>query len=209
MHAKWEYRLKALFFSYRSTLPDTGTHSRNCLQDMTAASMTRQQELAQWVQLHLMPDADRSTTVLQLLPVGGDAGFRNYFRIQTPQGSVLAVDAPPETEDSRAFVRIAGEMASVGIKVPEVRAVDYQRGYLLIEDFGDHLLLNQLDRHSVDSHYAEALALLTTIQSTPLDHLPLYDTAMLEMELSLFPDWFLKQLIEIDLTEQMKSCSEA
>ncbi|MET4695607.1 aminoglycoside/choline kinase family phosphotransferase [Endozoicomonas sp. NE40] len=167
-----------------------------------ARQQQRREQLAQWVQQQLVPAEEHLTNAVQLLPVGGDAGFRSYYRIQSPQGSLLAVDAPPEKEDSAAFVSIAGVLSDAGIRVPQIRAVDYDLGFMLIEDFGDTLLLDLLDHQSVDAIYADALTLLKTLQATSPDTLPEYDEALLQTELSLFRDWFIQQLIGIELTEE-------
>ncbi|AMO57664.1 aminoglycoside phosphotransferase family protein [Endozoicomonas montiporae] len=162
----------------------------------------RLEQLAQWVQQQLVPAEEHLTDAVQLLPVGGDAGFRSYYRLQSPQGSLLAVDAPPEQEDSAAFVSIAGVLSDAGIRVPEIKAVNYDLGFMLIEDFGDTLLLNLLDQQTVDGVYADAFSLLKNIQATSPETLPEYDVALLQTELDLFKDWFLQQLMGIELTEE-------
>ena len=43
-----------------------------------------------------------------LRPASDDASFRRYFRVQTGQESFVVMDAPPEQEDCRPFIRIAG-----------------------------------------------------------------------------------------------------
>ena len=187
-----------------------GNFQGNSLFDMTPSdqisqasrSSLRLEQLAQWVQQQLVPTEEYLTDTVQLLPVGGDAGFRSYYRLQSPQGSLLAVDAPPEQEDSAAFVSIAGVLSGAGIRVPRIKAVDYDQGFMLIEDFGDTLLLNLLDQHTADSIYSDALTLLKSIQSTSPETLPEYDVSLLQTELNLFKDWFLQQLIGIELTEE-------
>ena len=176
--------------------------SRQELPQLSKPELARRKQLAQWVQQQLVPAEEHLTDAVQLLPVGGDAGFRSYYRIQIPQGSLLAVDAPPEKEDTAAFVSIAGMLSDTGIRVPQLKAVDYDQGFMLIEDFGDTLLLDQLDHHSVDAIYTDALSLLRTIQVTPSDTLPEYDETLLQTELSLFRDWFVQQLIGIELTDE-------
>ena len=168
---------------------------------MTPLVQTRQHELAQWVQTYLVPGDPASTGTVQLLPVGGDAGFRSYYRIQTPEGSLLAVDAPPTTEDSKAFVDIARRLRRAGVKVPDVKLVDYDQGFMLIEDLGNTHLLDLLNEQVVDTAYSDAMALLHTIQAAPSVNLPLYGPRLLQTELNLFTEWFLTQLIGIDLTD--------
>lgn len=161
---------------------------------------TRQQELAQWVQTCLGSGVPVSQGTTQLLPVGGDAGFRSYYRILTPEGSLLAVDAPPATEDSRAFVDVARRLGQAGITVPGVKLVDYDQGFMLIEDLGNTHLLDLLNEKVVDTAYTDALKLLQTIQSTNVDGLPDYGPSLLQTELDLFTEWFLTRLIGIELS---------
>jgi len=44
---------------------------------------------------------------IELTTVSGDASFRRYFRARLPERSFIAVDAPPDNENSELFVEIA------------------------------------------------------------------------------------------------------
>ena len=55
---------------------------------------------------------------VRLDPVSGDASFRRYFRIRTPSGTRILMDAPPDREDSRPFVEIASRLRSAGLRAP-------------------------------------------------------------------------------------------
>ncbi|MDM3870674.1 phosphotransferase [Porticoccus sp. W117] len=133
---------------------------------------------------------------LTLSPLNGDAGFRRYFRLNT-QPSLMAVWAPPQWEDSPAFVSKALAFQDGGIHTPQVYAVDYHNGYLLIEDFGDQLYAQDL----TESRYAAALQTLQQIQTmTPQAKVfPKYDKRLLADELGLFPQWFLGELLHLEL----------
>ena len=167
---------------------------------MTPPVQTRQQELAQWVQTYLSGTPVPLGTN-QLLSASGDAGFRSYYRILTPEGSLLAVDAPPATEDSRAFVDVAHRLEQAGIKVPDVKLVDYDQGFMLIEDLGNTHLLDLLNEKVVDTAYKDGLKLLQTIQTADADGLPDYGPSLLQTELNLFTDWFLTRLVGIELSD--------
>ena len=62
----------------------------------------REQQLSLWVAAQL----GCTPTSIALKAIASDAGFRRYFRFATPS-QWLAVDAPPQTEDSRQFVALA------------------------------------------------------------------------------------------------------
>lgn len=168
---------------------------------MTPSALARQQALAQWVYNALVSETSSTVGSVQLLPVGGDAGFRSYYRIETPAGPLLAVDAPPETEDSRAFAHVAKLLTASGIKVPDIKLVNFDHGFMLIEDFGNTLMLDLLNDRLVDTIYKDALILLGKIQTTKPQGIPAYDHNLLQAELNIFSDWFLTQLMGVELSD--------
>lgn len=71
-------------------------------------------------------------------PLAQDASFRRYLRITGGPRPAVLMDAPPP-EDVRPFLHIDAHLASAGLSVPEILAVDTEAGLLLEEDFGDDL----------------------------------------------------------------------
>lgn len=136
---------------------------------------------------------DEAVGVRGLLePLAGDASFRRYLRLRTDHDSFVVMDAPPEKEDSRPFVHVAGLLRTAGVNVPAIHAADLDRGFLLLEDLGSVLYLDRLDAASAPALYRDAVTALVRIQTTvPIDAVPPYDEARLAAELELFPEWFL------------------
>ena len=131
--------------------------------------------------------------------VSGDASFRRYFRLQNNARSWLAVDAPPERENARHFVALAQALRERGLPTPAIYASDFERGFLLIEDFGDTLLLSRLQGQTgaqqANRLYGDAMNLLAdwqAITALPVS-LTAYEPSRLQMELELFPTWLLAQ----------------
>lgn len=166
---------------------------------------TRLQLLTNWVRQ--FPGFEQS----EAEPVSGDASFRRYFRVwqhagqaKTNGGDVpfIVMDAPPEHEDCEPFVAIARHWHQQGIAVPEIVQADLEQGFLLLEDFGDRLMLGQLNEKSADRLYRNALEELTLIARQPSPEaypLPPYDATLLEREMALFPDWLLEQHLGMQL----------
>ena len=128
----------------------------------------------------------------RLEPLAGDASFRRYLRLRRGRESLVVMDAPPDREDSRPFVHVAGLMRAAGVNVPRIHAADLERGFLLLEDLGSVSYLDRLDAASAPGLYRDALAALVRIQArVPADAVPPYDEARLAAELELFPEWFL------------------
>ncbi len=136
-------------------------------------------------------------------PVTGDAGFRCYYRLNT-RPSLLAVDSPPEKEKNSEFVAIAKQLRDLGVRAPHVYAWDQAQGFLLVEDLGDQLYLPNLSGGSVQKLYGEAMATIVKMQARaqrPAD-LPLYDRDLLLVEMNLLREWFVPQLLGVDLTSE-------
>jgi len=141
---------------------------------------------------------------LAIEPVSGDASFRTYHRLTGIKPTVIAVNSPPATEKNREFVAISALLRQAGVCAPEVLAVDYDRGFMLLSDLGNRLLLPELCGHTVDAYYRQAMDALAHIQRADVDSggwtLSPYSPALLEQEMSLLPEWFLTGLLEMTLS---------
>jgi aminoglycoside/choline kinase family phosphotransferase len=135
-----------------------------------------------------------------------DASFRSYLRLETAGQSMIVMDAPPEHEPCDRFISVAKKLRAAGLNAPEIIASNLEDGFLLLTDFGSLDYLSQLNPQSEGQLYADALAALLIMQ-TRVDKagLPDYDEAMLLRELDLFHDWFLIELLGIELNSSQQS----
>lgn len=159
----------------------------------------RQQSLQKWVFDALASNLEAPQGSLEV--VSGDASFRRYFRQHTENTTYIAVDAPPDKENSLPFVTIANAWGEQGVAVPSVIKADLEQGFMLLSDMGDQLLLPLLNDASAESLYHQALDALIDIQQTTLE-LPAYDAPLLDREMALFTDWFLGEHLGFELTSQ-------
>ncbi|MEP6607044.1 MAG: phosphotransferase [Burkholderiaceae bacterium] len=144
-----------------------------------------------------------------LRPVSVDASTRRYFRIDASDGTFIVMDAPPSTEDSHPFVRVAAMMKSAGIHVPEVVASDLAQGFLLLTDLGDTTYISALDEGNAASLFGDAIdALIRWQLATQQGVLPRYDEALLRRELNLFPEWYVARHLQRRLTATQASALE-
>jgi len=144
----------------------------------------------------------------------GDAGMRRYYRLPT-EPSVLAVLAPPESEKNPQFVSIARYLREQGVHTPDVIAADFDRGFLLLEDFGDALYSEELTDESAELLYGEARMSLLRLQQCPVTSiadasakseqalltLDNYDSRRLGDEMRLFEQWFVPELLGYQLSD--------
>ena len=110
------------------------------------------------------------------------------------------MDAPPEHEDCRPFLKVAALFRDAGVHVPEVYAEDLAQGFLLLSDLGHTTYLNVLDATTAPKLYRDANAALVDIQRASRPGvLPDYDHALLSRELDLFPDWYVARHLDVTL----------
>src|SRR5690606_16695175 len=143
----------------------------------------------------------------ELQPASADASFRRYFRWSDGAHSLIIMDAPPEQEDVRPFIRIAGLLAAAGVKTPAILAADPQQGFLLLEDLGARTYLQSIQagvsEAELERLFAGAISTLVRWQaSSRPGELPDYDEAVLRRELGLFPDWFVGRHLQRELTAE-------
>jgi len=145
-----------------------------------------------------------------LEPASADASFRRYFRVFLDEGrTLIAMDAPPEREDSAPFVRIARLFREAGLNAPEVLAQSLARGFLLLTDLGTRQYIAALRAENFDALMGDATTALVKWQlATQPGVLPPYDEALLRRELSLFPDWYIAKHLQVELTAKQQEALE-
>jgi len=139
-----------------------------------------------------------------------DASFRRYLRVDTQAGATLIVmDAPPDKENCEPFVKVAKLMQLAGLKAPEVLAWHEAQGFMLLTDLGDQTMMSAIDVKNPQANHALYMqavdALIAWQLSSKAGVLPPYDQALLNRELSLFPDWYLAQHRQIDIQGKMRN----
>jgi aminoglycoside/choline kinase family phosphotransferase len=154
----------------------------------------RQEQARLWLQN--LP-ASLALRIDTMAPASSDASFRRYFRLQAAAGTLVVMDAPPQHEDSRPFLHVAGLLRDAGLNVPAILAQDLQQGLLLLSDLGPHTYYQRIQAGLADAQlqamYREALAALVRMQQAAVTGLPAYDTGRLAAELDLFPEWYVQR----------------
>jgi len=135
-------------------------------------------------------------------PASADASFRRYWRATLADGhSYIVMDAPPEREDCRPFVRVAGMLHEAGVHAPRVLAQDLGQGFLLLTDLGTRTYLEELNPDNAAQLFGDAAdALLRWQLATRPGTLPPYDEALLRREMNLFPEWYVGRHLQKTLS---------
>jgi len=155
----------------------------------------RLSQLHEWIK-EILGDIEYS-----LSSVSGDASFRRYFRLITPQAQFIAVDSPPEKESNDAFVNVTHLLGAEGLPVPHIHYSSLDFGFFLLSDLGDDLLLNVLTTENSEELYQKSLNALILIQKTEAASLPIYNEKLLLQEMELFREWFLIKHLKLHINE--------
>ena len=167
------------------------------------ASDSRLVDLTRWV----LEDLGFAGSMIARASV--DASFRRYFRVTQDAETYIVMDAPPDKEDSRPFLKVARMLAGMNLNVPIVLARDMDRGFLLLSDLGSRQYLDELPLGgAAERLYADALEALRTMQTADASisrDLPRYDRALLMREMELMPEWFLRHHLGLTIEAQERS----
>ena len=153
----------------------------------------RKQQLQTWINHNTDFECGSLETVSE------DASFRQYYRFSYRDQSIIAVDAPPESENASQFIAVAKAYQAKGVKVPEIYAYDLEHGFYIQQDFGDRMFGNFLTAGSCEQLYSKALANIPLIQnclSTEKAPLPVFDGPFIDRELNIFTEWLLEKYLQ-------------
>lgn len=130
--------------------------------------------------------------------LAGDASFRKYERISLRNNHAVLMDAPPDKEDTRPFLKVANYLTDHTLSAPRIIAYNTENGLALLEDLGDDLYARVLVRQP---ELEEQLYLSATDVLVELYHMaekenlegfiPTFDTDRMLQQVALLPEWFM------------------
>ena len=169
---------------------------------MLWADAQREKAFSLWL-ASIAPTQGLQTASLRI--ASADASFRRYLRMDTLQGGArIIMDAPPDREDCKPFVKMAQLLTRAGLLAPEVLAWDEALGFMLLTDLGAQTMMEQIVQDAPQANlprYMQAVDALLQLQTASQPGvLPPYDAALLQRELQLFPDWYIAQHRAVTLT---------
>ena len=140
------------------------------------------------------------------IPLQGDAGLRSYYRIKTSDKPYILMDCPPTYCRVEPFIEIAHYLRSQNLSSPEIFHFDTEKGFIILEDFGEVSIKNvvQNSLHDLSRQkdiYFSMLDLLVLLQQNiPSFSLKAYDNNLLLNELKLFTDWYILYRLKRNLS---------
>jgi tRNA threonylcarbamoyl adenosine modification protein YjeE len=139
---------------------------------------------------------------------GGELGIHAILMDQPrqPDGPPIRDGLPYSriahlAEDVRPFVAVAEVLRDAGLSAPEIYAADLERGFLVLEDFGDRVFGVEIARTPRAELWRAATDTLLVLAQVPVpDAIPLsdgtahrvppQDASVLGIEVELLPDWY-------------------
>ena len=137
-----------------------------------------------------------------------DASFRKYYRLTKSEQSFILMDSSLEMKSLKPFLDITQRLLTQGIKAPHIYLQDLERGYLILEDFGDTNLLDILNKSNFEEFYTKAMSEIITMQKTDSSALALYDADFLHFEMDLMKEWYLQKNLSLTLNDAEKKLLE-
>jgi len=163
----------------------------------------RLEALTQWA-------SEQLNEAVELVSASSDASFRRYFRAQTQENTTfILMDAPPERENSAAFVEVAERLQQAGVAAPQIYGVDLAQGFMLLEDLGKRTWLQALNPQNAEAYFSVAIDALVNMQQANTAGMPSYNAELLHFELSLFTDWYLAHHLQVQLPQALAKDFEA
>jgi len=133
-----------------------------------------------------------------------DASFRKYYRLTQGEKSFIVMDSSLELASLTPFLDITQRLLNAGVKAPHIYEKDVEKGYLILEDFGNRQLLDVLNETNFQTHYKNAMNEILKMQKADTKELPLYDKAFLHFEMNLMQEWYLEKKLSLSLETEEK-----
>ncbi|MBY0354748.1 MAG: phosphotransferase [Rickettsiales bacterium] len=166
---------------------------------------------------NFLQQANWSDATRQAIP--GDASYRRYERLTRGDASAILMDAPPERENTRAFVNAQRYLARAGYSAPAILQASPDEGLLLLEDFGNDSVTLRLRENPAEEAaiYADAIDLLAHMAGQGLQltaesgsQFSTYDASLLLQEAMLFAQWLLPEILPVaQVVEAVESYEQA
>ncbi len=72
-----------------------------------------------------------------ITPLAQDVSVRKFFRLVNGDKTAILMDARPPLEDTAMFEFMRNKFDKIGLNVPEIYETDHDKGFVIMEDFGD------------------------------------------------------------------------
>ena len=147
------------------------------------------------------PDLDFES-IESFTPLREQASLRRYFRILTNNGTKIGVVSELGSSENELFKHFSQFFIQNGIRAPKVEALDIEKGFMIVEDFGDKVLQLFISPDNKEIFFKAAIEEIYKIQSCNTSiTLKTLSEEDLKNQMSLFETWFLEELLNFNLSD--------
>jgi len=127
--------------------------------------------------------------------IAGDASPRKFFRFRNNKKHILVYCEKDKRNNLENYIKINNFLIKKKIKVPKIIEKNIKKNFIIIEDFGNKLLKNQIENNRKKiNFFKKIIDELIRLQNIKLSKiLPKYSMILLTKELNLFYDWYLPE----------------
>lgn len=144
--------------------------------------------------------------IIEIVELRQEASTRKYFRLIGNNSSLIGVISPPDSELNQQFVFLSGFLKNQGIKVPEVFFFEPDKGFILLEDFGDDSYQFKLNKNNFIHLFSYAIDQMIAIQLCNTDKkIPSMGEDDMKAQMLLVEEWFLSKLLKVNINVQEKN----
>lgn len=175
------------------------SNESNCSNLEQTEQNQRKKQLTNWLrELFQCP--------IDLTSIPSDASVRTYWRFNHQNKTYIGVDSPLPLSENQAYVSVQSQLKIWNIPVPEIIDYNLDNGFFCISDLGSQTLYDSglnLKSPIVMSHYQTATEWMISWQRTlpSAISLPVFDSAFMRFEMTLFKSYFLESYLKYNLNE--------
>jgi len=140
---------------------------------------------------------DLTSHEYEIIKFASDASFRSYYRIKFKNisQSFMLMYAPVTHERIDHFISVDKFLVEHSLSAPQIKAIDEENGFLLLEDFGDNTFTKVLKNNPKQEFdlYKKACDVLLELHKIDFKiKLDSYNNHVMIKEVMLFIDWYLQ-----------------
>ena len=133
------------------------------------------------------------------------ASSRKYYRVNSKGKSFILAFSDPTKELNNEFIKYSEFLIKNNVCVPRIEAFDSENGFMLIEDFGDKVFLDEVDNRNRKDLYLLAIDQIIKLQSAETnDDINVLNKNTVKEQMQLFEEWFLFGYLELEVHSSEK-----
>lgn len=147
-------------------------------------------------------------TLYKIEAMPADCSLRRYYRVFTENDTFILMDSTFDDSLGR-FIDIDKMLNLEEINAPGIIAIDLEKRMVLLEDFGNDTVTKYLRKHpeQEETIYMKCLNVLQSIAEIKYNSsaFELYDGYLIQKELEVFCQWYLKQRVLSENFEEARA----